>query len=262
MHDASLKDKVALVTGASGGVGFEIARKLLGNGARVVINTRSAGNGRVALERLRATSPEIDFVAGDCAVYDDAVRVAAHAALSDGGIDILVCAGAAGTVRPMPFAQMQGTELAPALESRLFPKLFPIHAALPYLRARGGAVVVLGTDAARHATIGESVVGAAGAALIQATKVLAKEFARWNIRVNGVALTLTSGTPSWDRIFKAEGEHFDARLFSSLATRFPFGRPPSAEEVARVAVLLASAETAQVTGQTISVNGGLSFGGW
>ena len=90
---------------------------------------------------------------------------------------------------------------------------------------------------------------------------MAKEFARWNIRVNSVALTLTSDTPSWERIFGA-GDTFDAKLFGKIAERFPSGRPPSAEEVARVAAFLASEETSQVTGQTISVNGGLSFGGW
>lgn len=262
MRGSGLEGRVALVTGASGGVGFEIARKLLADGARVVINGRSARNGQAALEQLRETSALVDFVAGDCSVYDDAVEIAARAGQDHGRIDILVCAGAAGAVRPQPFAQMSGLELAPAFESRLLAKLFPIHASLPYLRAHGGAVVMLGTDAARHATVGESIIGAAGAALIQATKVLAKEFGRWNIRVNGVALTLTSGTPSWDRIFQATGEHFDVRLFGNLLKRFPAGRPPTAEEVARVAVLLTSEETAQVTGQTISVNGGLSFGGW
>ena len=81
-----------------------------------------------------------------------------------------------------------------------------MHAALPYMRERGGTVVMLCTDAARHATAGESIPGAVGASIILMTKVFAKEFARWRIRVTG--------------------------------------------------------QSAQVTGQTISVNGGLSFGGW
>jgi 2-hydroxycyclohexanecarboxyl-CoA dehydrogenase len=76
-----------------------------------------------------------------------------------------------------------------------------------------------------------------------------------------VSLTLTSDTPSWERIFGSD-KTFQSKLFGKLSERFPWGRPPSAEEVARVAVFLASEESAQVTGQTISVNGGLSFGGW
>jgi 3-oxoacyl-[acyl-carrier protein] reductase len=92
------------------------------------------------------------------------------------------------------------------------------------------------------------------------TKTLAKEFSRWQIRVNSVSLTLTSDTPSWDRIFGEET--FQTGLFSKALARFPSGRAPTAEEVARVAVFLASDQSSQVTGQTVSVNGGLSFGGW
>jgi 2-hydroxycyclohexanecarboxyl-CoA dehydrogenase len=80
------------------------------------------------------------------------------------------------------------------------------------------------------------------------------------MRVNSVALTITSDTPSWDRIFARES--FQRDLFARAVERFPMGRPPSAEEAAAVVVFLASDAAAQVTGQTISVNGGLSFGGW
>jgi 2-hydroxycyclohexanecarboxyl-CoA dehydrogenase len=255
------ENKVALITGASGGIGLCVAEKLAASGATVVINGRSLENARHAMERLRSISKKVDFVPGDCNDYAAAVEVASHAAHINGGIDVLVSAGAQGSVPPMPFAEMSGAQLVSAFESRLFPRIFPVHAALPFLRVRGGAVVMVTTDAARHPTPGESIVGAVGASVILMTKILAKELARWNIRVNSVSLTLTSDTPSWDRIFGA-GETFDARLFGKLAQRFPSGRPPSAEEVARVAVFLASSETAQVTGQTISVNGGLSFGGW
>ena len=92
------------------------------------------------------------------------------------------------------------------------------------------------------------------------TKVLAKEFSRFKIRVNSIALAVASGTPTWDRNLAGEG--FQRDLFTKVVERFPFGRPPSADEVATAAVFLASDAAAQVTGQTISVNGGLSFGGW
>jgi 2-hydroxycyclohexanecarboxyl-CoA dehydrogenase len=255
------ENKVALITGASGGIGLNVAEKLAANGATVIINSRSPEKGQVALERLRAISQKVEFVAGDCNDHAATVKVAEYAARINGGIDVLVSAGAQGSVPPMPFAEMSGADLVSAFESRLFARIFPVHAALPYLRVRGGTVVMVGTDAGRHPTPGESIVGAVGASVILMTKALAKEFARWNIRVNSVSLTLTSETPSWDRIFGA-GDTFDARLFGKIAQRFPWGRPPTAEEVARVAVFLASSETAQVTGQTISVNGGLSFGGW
>jgi len=104
------------------------------------------------------------------------------------------------------------------------------------------------------------VLGAVGASIILMTKALAKEFSRDKIRVNSIALALTSDTPTWERAFAEEG--FWRNLGTKVVERFPFGRPPAADEVAAVAVFLASDAAAQVTGQTISVNGGLSFGGW
>jgi|SRR5450830_294565 len=258
---ADFEGKVALVTGASGGIGLSVAEKLAASGATVVINSRSQEKGAQAVARLRAISQKVDFIAGDCNDYAAATDIASHAASINGGIDVLVSAGAQGSVPPMPFAEMSGAQLVSGFESRLFARIFPVHAAIPFLRLRGGTVVMVGTDAGRHPTPGESIVGAVGASVILMTKALAKEFARWNIRVNSVSLTLTTDTPSWDRIFGA-CDTFDAKLFGKLSQRFPWGRPPSAEEVARVAVFLASSEAAQVTGQTISVNGGLSFGGW
>jgi 2-hydroxycyclohexanecarboxyl-CoA dehydrogenase len=256
----NLNNKVALITGASGGLGLHVAEKLAASGATVVINGRSLENANKAAAELRKTSSAVSVAIGDCGDYEQAISVAAKAAEINGGIDILVSAGAQGSVPPTPFAEMTGQDLVSAFQSRFFPRVFPVHAALPFMRERGGSVVMVGTDAGRYPTPGESIVGAVGAGVILLTKALAKEFSRWNIRVNSVALTLTSGTPSWDRIFS--DEQFQNRLFSKLADRFPSGRPPTAEEVARVAVFLASDEAAQVTGQTISVNGGLSFGGW
>ena len=92
------------------------------------------------------------------------------------------------------------------------------------------------------------------------TKTLAREFARWNIRVNGLALTITSGTDAFDAAMARDD--WVTQLFKKAVSRFPSGKPPTAEEVARVAVFLASDQSAQLTGQTLSVNGGLSYAGW
>ena len=91
-------------------------------------------------------------------------------------------------------------------------------------------------------------------------QAMALEFARWKIRVNCLALTLTSDTPLFEE--RLGNQNLGSRVFSKAVAKFPFGAPPTAREVASVAAFLASDEAAQVTGQTISVNGGLSFGGW
>jgi 2-hydroxycyclohexanecarboxyl-CoA dehydrogenase len=257
---AEFKGKAALVTGGSGGIGLRVAEQLAEAGAYVFINGRSAERGERAVAKLREISQDVRFIAGDCASYQDVAVVVDTARSAAGRLDILISAGAEGDIGPTPFAKLTPEQIESEFRKRLLPRIFPVHAAWPALRENGGSVVLLTTDAGRYATPGESVLGAVGASIILMTKTLAKEFSRDKIRVNGIALALTSDTPTWDRAFAEEG--FWRDLGTKVIERFPFGRPPAADEVAAVAVFLASDAAAQVTGQTISVNGGLSFGGW
>jgi len=257
---AGFKGKAALITGGSDGIGLRVAEQLAEAGAHVFINGRSAERGERAVAKLREISPDVRFISGDCASYQDVAAVVDTARSAAGRLDILISAGAEGEIGPTPFAELTPEQIETEFRKRLFPRIFPVHAAWSALRENGGSVVLLTTDAGRYATPGESVLGAVGASIILMTKALAKEFSRDKIRVNSIALALTSDTPTWDRAFADEG--FWRDLGTKVVERFPFGRPPAADEVAAVAVFLASGAAAQVTGQTISVNGGLSFGGW
>jgi len=257
---AGFKGKAALITGGSDGIGLRVAEQLAEAGAHVFINGRSAERGERAVAKLREISPDVRFISGDCASYQDVAAVVDTARSAAGRLDILISAGAEGEIGPTPFAELTPEQIETEFRKRLFPRIFPVHAAWSALRENGGSVVLLTTDAGRYATPGESVLGAVGASIIMMTKALAKEFSRDKIRVNSIALALTSDTPTWDRAFADEG--FWRDLGTKVVERFPFGRPPAADEVAAVAVFLASDAAAQVTGQTISVNGGLSFGGW
>lgn len=255
-----LTGKVALITGGTAGVGLEAARRLASRGADVVLMGRSAERAQAAVSELGGLKGSVSAELGDASDPDALVEIVEKvSSLYDGGIDILVSAGATGETGPAPFADLSFDEIVQSFNTRFFPRIFPVRAALPALRTRGGSVVLLTTDAARQVTTGESVVGAAGAGVILMTKALGREFASWNIRVNCVAMTLTSGTPSYDRIFETEA--FQTKIFEKALKRFPQGRPPAVEEVADLVAFLA-ADASQVTGQTVSVNGGLSFGGW
>jgi 2-hydroxycyclohexanecarboxyl-CoA dehydrogenase len=254
-----LTGKVALITGGTAGVGLETGLRLARRGARVVVTGRSPEGGEHALAQLHAVSGQACYEPGDAGDPASITSLVDRVVAAHGGIDILVSAGSPHDIGPTPFAEMTMEDLRRAFDSRIYPRIFPVRAAIPALRERRGSVVMLATDAARHPTPGESVMGAVGAAVILMTKALARELSRWSIRVNSVAMTITSGTPSWDRIFATES--FQSKLFTKAVERFPQGRPPSAGEVADVAVFLA-ADATQVTGQTVSVNGGLSFGGW
>lgn len=253
--------KIALVTGGSRGIGLAIARALAQRGAQVIVTGRDPTHGEEALASLRAIHPNAAFEAGESGDHAAMTAIVERTVRRTGGLDVVVSAGATGPFGPTPFAEMTAAQIESSFNARLFPRIFPVHAALPALRARGaGSVIMVTTDAARHPTPGEAVIGAVGAAILLMTKALAREFSRWNIRVNSVALTLTTDTPGWDRIFSKPG--FENRLFSKALERFPQGRAPSAAEVAEVAAFLASDLASQVNGQTVSVNGGLSFGGW
>jgi 3-oxoacyl-[acyl-carrier protein] reductase len=256
----SERRRVALVTGGTAGVGLEVATILAERGLAVTVTGRSGRSGQAALDVLTRVSSDVAFVSGDAAdPRDNEAVVQAVAERFGSGIDVLVSAGAEGAVGPRPFAEMSADDVRASFDTRIYPRILPVHAALPALRLRGGSVVLLTTDAARHPTPGESVVGAAGAAVILLVKGLARELARDRVRVNGVAMTITSGTPSWDRIFA--GESFQSHLFERAVSRFPSGKPPTVQDVARVVSFLADGAD-EVTGQTVSVNGGLSFGGW
>ena len=173
-------------------------------GAHVFVNGRSGERGERAQARLREISPDARIIAGDCASYQDAAAVVDAARSAAGRLDILISAGAEGETGPTPFAEMTPQQIEGEFRKRLFPRIFPVHAALPALRENGGSIVLLTTNAGQFATPGESVLGAVGASVIMMTKALGKEFSRYKIRVDGIALALTSGTPTWDRLFAGE----------------------------------------------------------
>lgn len=261
MAEQDMRGLRALVSGGSSGVGLAIARCLAQRGAVVTVTGRNAERGAAAARDLAQIKPGCAFLQGDASLPDDVAANCAQAAQHMGGIDVLVSSGAEGKVGPMPFADMTPQQIAENFESRVLARIYPVHAVIPYLRKSDRArVLLVTTDAARHPTPGESIIGAAGAAVILIVKALARELARDRIRVNGLALTLTSDTPSWDRIFAKAS--FENRLFSKALERFPQGRAPTVTEVAEAALFLCSAGASQITGQTLSVNGGLSFGGW
>lgn len=261
MDGKDLQGKVALVTGSTGGIGIHIAKALARRGARIALNGRNVDAGAQALQSLADTGAELIFEPGDAANYDQITRVVAGVEQRLGPIDILVSSGGYTKPGPTLFHEFKPEDFLKAFEYRFLPRVFPVHAVLPSFRERkSGSVVLVSSDAGRHPTPGESLIGAVAASTILMTKAMAREFSRWNIRVNCIAITLTSETPRYDEVFSKPS--FENKLFTKALARFPSGRAPTASEVAEVAAFLASDLAGQVTGQTVSVNGGLSYGGW
>ena len=143
------------------------------------------------------------------------------------------------------------------MNSQYFSRLYCVRAILDHMIERkSGKMVLIGTDAGRWPTPGEALPGGAGAALVLSTKVLASEFARWNIRINTISTTVTRDTPSLDNVLSHGGA---AKIFQKAMEKQPF--PLMAIDIAETALFLASEASDRITGQTISVNGGLCFPG-
>lgn len=253
--------KKVYVSGGTGGVGFAAAKQCARRGASLTVTGRSRDRGEAAVaELLRLGADGAHFLSGRSDDEEAVQRMSQEAVERMGGMNVMISAGADTRTGLKPFSSMTASHMRQTIDDLLYPRILPVHATIPHLKASGGgAIVMIGTDAARHPTPGESMVGAVGAAVIVLTKVLARELSRDRIRVNAVAMTITSDTPGWNRAFANE---MARKVFTKAVERFPFGRPPNADEVGDAMVYLASDAAGQISGQTLSVNGALSFGGW
>jgi NAD(P)-dependent dehydrogenase (short-subunit alcohol dehydrogenase family) len=129
------------------------------------------------------------------------------------------------------------------------------RAVLPIMRAlRGGVILNVASDAGKLATPGETVIGAAMAGIIMFSRALAIEGKRDGVRVNALTPSLIDGTPNTERILK---DAFTFKLFDKARQAAKLG-VPVADDLAELIVFLASPQAARITGQAISVNGGIS----
>ena len=245
----------ALIVGGTAGIGLASARALANAGVpRIVIVGRNAERGQLAAKSIAELGAEVHFVAGDATDPAVAASVAAEADRILSGIDILMCTTAAD-VRPELFINIPTADIARALTQLSLPSMHMASAVLPSMRGRrGGVIVNVASDAAKTATPGEAVIGAAKAAIVMFTRTIAIEEKRYGIRANALTPSLVYGTASTERI-TADG--FSAKLFERAAKQAHLG-VPTADDIAALTVFLCSPAAAKLTGQAISVNGGIS----
>lgn len=247
----------ALLFGATSGMGLEIAAQLAEAGVpRLVIVGRDERRGAAAQAAITARAPasRVDFVAGDASMAPT-VRRAVDQAGRMGGIDILINA-VPGDSAPRPFTMLDPDRFGSLIRLHLESVLRATHAALPVMIDRGGGVVItIASDAAKIPTPGESVHGALMAALVMFSRTLALENARHGIRVHALTPSIVADTLSFDRMM---AEPFSAKLFAKAQARAALGVPGPAD-VAAAAVYLASPQAARVTGQVLTINGGIAI---
>jgi 2-hydroxycyclohexanecarboxyl-CoA dehydrogenase len=253
----NLVGKVALVTGGTNGIGKATALKLAKSGADIVISGRNHEAGMKVVAEIEELGRRAIFLECDLFVYDSVKQMADRAVAEMGKIDILIANGGATVQYAKFFHELDPNDYDGCLNSQQSSRLYAIRALLDHMREQNyGKIVIITSDAGRIATPRESLIGSAAAGLVLMNKALANEFARWQIRVNALCLTVIKDTPGFDAVMATEASH----VFQKAVDRAKLGLP-NAEDVAEAALFFASPESDRITGQTLSINGGLSFAG-
>jgi 2-hydroxycyclohexanecarboxyl-CoA dehydrogenase len=240
---------VALVTGAGGGIGRAIALRLAREGARVAVTDLDGDAAAAAAGEAGQGAGALALdVTDEAAVRAAVTRIEAEL----GPIDVLV--NNAGWDKVEPFVESRVETWRRLIAINLEGPLLCAHAVLPGMIARGrGRIVSIASDAGRVGSSGEAVYSAAKAGVIGFSKTLAREVARHGINVNVVCPGPTD-TPLFQGI-AAE----NPKLGQALARAIPLGRLARPEEIAGAVAFLASDDAGFITGQTLSVSGGLTM---
>lgn len=252
--------KAALVTGGVGTIGIECCRQFLAEGGSVVINSRNQTRCDEAAAMLAAEPGDgardrILALAGDVSQFSECERIVTAMEARFGRLDHMIhCALS-------PLAGLQGLfeNTDPALYETLMQQaicapMYLARAALPALkRSGGGTIVAFPSDSGKVAAANQSMVGTTRAAVMMFMRSLAMEVSADKIRCNCIAPTYVD-TPAL-REATTTGPH--AARFAKATARAKLGLP-TAEELAALAMFLCSDAAAHLTGQVISVNGGLS----
>jgi len=246
-----------VILGGTAGVGLETGAQFAQHGARVLLLGRNNERGVAAREAVRARVPdaEVYFLSADTLDPAEATGAEERCRERLGGIDVLVT-----TVGPSAPPRLVHTiaieDVAPRIEEILLPAVHMIHATLPAMRAqRSGSIIAVASDAAKLATPGETLVGAAMAAIVMYCKAAALEAKREGVRINILTPSLIGNTPGAALI---AGEPFSNKMFEKAASLAHLGLVHS-EDLAAMTLYLASPAAARITGQAISINGGISI---
>ncbi|MCL2658606.1 MAG: 2-hydroxycyclohexanecarboxyl-CoA dehydrogenase [Betaproteobacteria bacterium] len=252
-----LKGKVAIVTGGAGGIGAAVCHRFGAEGAAVAVFDINQEVAEAVAVQIRAAGGRAAAYAVDLTSQDSVIAAVAAAEKELGPADVLV--NNAGWDKAAPFLKTDKALWDKIVAVNLYGALYMHHAVLPGMVARGaGRVINVASDAARVGSSGEAVYAFCKGGLVAFSKTMARELARKQISVNVVCPGPTD--TALFRDFAGEGEQGD-KLRSALTKAIPFGRLGQADDLEGIVVFLASDDAAFITGQVISVSGGLTMAG-
>jgi 3-oxoacyl-[acyl-carrier protein] reductase len=249
---SKLKGKVAVVTGASKGIGAAIAKQLAADGARVVVNYATSRNGaEKVVEEITKTGGKAIAVGGSVANQNDIDQLFAETTKAFGKVDILV--NNAGVYAFAPLEQVTADDYKRQYDTNVLGLLLTTKGALPYFPPEGGSVVNISSIVSTLAPAAASVYSSTKGAVDTITKSLAKELGPRKIRVNAInpGYVVTEGTESAGIV----GSDFEKQAVAQT----PLGRAGQPDDIAPPVAFLASDDARWITGETIYVSGGAAI---
>ncbi len=242
------QNKVALVTGGASGIGEAITRALAKHHATLVINYHhSAEKAEALVKEIIANGGKAIALKADISQFDEAKRLIDQAVEAFGGLDIVI--NNAGITDDSLILRMSEAQFDHVINTDLKGVWHVCkHAARPLLKSKAGRLINITSVAGMTGNVGQSNYSAAKAGVIGLTKTLAREFASRQVTVNAIA-------PGF--IETKMTAALSQEVVQTFIENIPLGRFGKPEEVAHTVLFLASDEAAYITGQVISVNGGL-----
>jgi len=247
---ADLKGKVAVVTGASKGIGASIARGLAAAGAAVVVNYSSSKEGaEQVVTDITGKGGKAIAVQGDVSKAADVKRLFKETQKAYGSLDILV--NNAGVYKFQALEEVSEAEFHRTFNTNVLGLIMTTQEAARHFGPKGGSVINVGSVASRKTPPTSVVYSATKGAVDAVTGVLAKELGPRKIRVNSI----NPGGVATEGFVSAglQGSDFEKQLTAET----PLGRFGQPDDIAPVAVFLASSDSAWITGETLIVSGGL-----
>ena len=250
--DLGLNGKVAVVTGASRGIGRAIAQALAAEGCAVAIGARGEAALTVVAREIEAAGGRALAVPGDLTAQEGVSRLVDGATAQFGGLDILVNNLGGSAPANKPFMDTTSSDWQGVVGLNLYSAIEASRAAVPHLRKRGGGAILIISSIYGRESGGYTGYNAVKSSLNSLAKSMSRELAPDNIRVNALApgsIIFPGG--SWDRRQQADPDG----IAEFVKRELPFGRFGRPEEVASVAVFLCSEPASWVSGACIPVDG-------